>query len=71
MHFLTSPVIHAGSCTGFHPFMPGLGIGRLIAFFAIIVGLIGGFVCGAIRAFICNVAAGVVGAIQVELDAKA
>jgi hypothetical protein len=37
----------------------------------LIVGLIGGFVCGAIWAFIYNVAAGVVRAIEVELDVKA
>jgi hypothetical protein len=51
--------------------MLGLGIGGLIAFFAIIVGLIGGFVCGAIWAFIYNVAAGVVGPVEADLDVKA
>jgi hypothetical protein len=33
--------------------------------------LIGGFVCGAIRAFIYNVAAGFVGPVEVDLDVKA
>jgi hypothetical protein len=53
---IIAAVVGSSATYGFHPLMMGLGIGGLIAFFAIIVGLIGGFVFGAI---------------EVELDAKA
>jgi hypothetical protein len=64
-------VAGAAATAGFHPFMMGLGIWGLIVFFAIVVGLIGGFVGGAIWAFVYNCAAGFVGPIEAELDAKA
>jgi len=55
----------------FQPFMMGLGIGGLIVFFAIIIGLIGGFIMTAIRAFVYNCAAKYAGPVEVDLDMKA
>ena len=54
---------------GFHP-MFGAGIAGIVIFFAIVVGLIGGFVGGAIAAFVYNCAAKYVGSVEVDLDAK-
>ena len=47
--------------------MAGLGAG-LILVFAIILGLIAGFIGGAIWAFIYNIAAGLVGPIEMDLE---
>jgi hypothetical protein len=47
--------------------MAGLGAG-LIFVFAIIFGLIGGFIAGAFWAFVYNVVAGFVGPIEMDLE---
>ena len=47
--------------------MAGLGAG-LIFVFSIIIGLVAGFIGGALWAFIYNVASGVVGPIEMDLE---
>ena len=47
--------------------MAGLGAG-LVFVFAIIFGLIGGFIAGAFWAFVYNVAAGFIGPIEMDLE---
>jgi hypothetical protein len=53
-----------------HPVLAGPGAG-LVFLMAIIMGLLVGFIGGAIAAFIYNVAASHVGPIEVDLEVKA
>jgi hypothetical protein len=66
---LVVAVVGTAAIGGLHPFL-GLGIWGLVVFFAVIVGLIGGFIGGAIWAFVYNVAASAIGPIEVDLEVK-
>jgi hypothetical protein len=54
---------------GMHPFL-GLGLFGVIVFFAIVVGLIGGFISAAIWALVYNGAAGILGPVEIDLETK-
>jgi hypothetical protein len=54
---------------GMHPFV-GLGIFGIIVFFPIVVGLVSGFMAATIWALVCDGAAGMIGPIEVDLEAK-
>jgi len=61
---------YAGAATGFNmaPLLLGLGVASIVIF--PIIGAILGFICGAIYAFLYNVAAKYVGGIEIDLPSK-